>query len=200
MAKADSVHSTPRLNTSATRRRFLSQSAGMAAGGAILALATIPPAAAVAAPTRPAAKSEAIYGLIEDHKAAFAAEDAAIRRYSELEEAIPEERRRGDTSAWEVIEVATDDPQWTAACHAYNDATLKVDQIAIEMLEAPISSYEGLAAVMGYAGEHIAAGNRWPCDLEGDGIAGREGCLYDWETALLVKAASTMRQLNAVAS
>jgi hypothetical protein len=40
MTQADSVHSTPRLNTSATRRRFLSQSAGMAAGGAILALAT----------------------------------------------------------------------------------------------------------------------------------------------------------------
>ena len=50
MIEADSVHSTPPTNTSATRRRFLSQSAGMAAGGAILALATIPPAAAASAP------------------------------------------------------------------------------------------------------------------------------------------------------
>src|SRR5450759_4733104 len=50
MTQADSVHSTPPTNTSATRRRFLSQAAGMAAGGTALALATIPPASAASAP------------------------------------------------------------------------------------------------------------------------------------------------------
>jgi hypothetical protein len=52
MDQADRVHSTPRLNTpisqshpldATSRRRFLSNAAGIAAGGAALALA-IPPA------------------------------------------------------------------------------------------------------------------------------------------------------------
>ena len=200
MQEADSVHSTPPTNTSATRRRFLSQSAGMAAGGAILALATIPPAPAVAAPPRAAAKSEAIFSLIKDHRAAIASKDVALRYYLGLEEAIPKEQRRGSMFRWEATEVATDDPRWTAACHACKDASLRADQIAIDMLDSPISSAEGLAALISYAGEHIAAGHLWPRDLEGDGIAGREGCLCDWEVALLVKAASTMRQLNSVTS
>jgi hypothetical protein len=50
MTQADSVHSTPRINTSATRRRFLSNAAGVVAGGAVLALATIPPTSAAIAP------------------------------------------------------------------------------------------------------------------------------------------------------
>src|SRR5471032_3525377 len=45
MTQADRVHSTPPTNTSATRRRFLSTTAALAAGSAALALA-IPPALA----------------------------------------------------------------------------------------------------------------------------------------------------------
>jgi hypothetical protein len=200
MAQVDSENSTA-LPADPTRRRFLSNAAGVAAGGTVLALATIPPAPAAVALTGAAAKPEAIFGLIEDHRTAIVSEDVAWRYYSRLEEAIPAEQRRGSTIfRWEVTEVATDDPRWTAACHACGDAALKADQIAIDMLDAPISSAEGLGALMSYAGEHIAAGHLWPRDLEGDRIAGREGCLCDWETALLVKAASTMRQLNAVTS
>src|ERR1035437_4042843 len=102
MTQADSVHSMPPINTSATRRRFLSQSAGMAAGGAILALATIPPASTADAPRRAAAKPERIFGLIEDHKAAIATEHEASNRHSELEVAIPEKRRRGEVFGWKV--------------------------------------------------------------------------------------------------
>jgi hypothetical protein len=52
MAQATNVQST---NTPAvpTRRRFLSTAAGIAAGGTVLALATIPPALAAAAPAGP---------------------------------------------------------------------------------------------------------------------------------------------------
>ena len=39
MPKADRVLSTPPTNTSATRRRFLANAAGIAAGGTVLALA-----------------------------------------------------------------------------------------------------------------------------------------------------------------
>jgi hypothetical protein len=64
MPKADSVLSTPPTNTpisqvdATSRRRFLSQAAGVTAGGAVLALATIPPApAAAAAPSAISAKN-----------------------------------------------------------------------------------------------------------------------------------------------
>src|SRR5258708_30670117 len=49
MAEVNSENSTA-VPAVSTRRRFLSQAAGVAAGGTALALATIPPAAAVAAP------------------------------------------------------------------------------------------------------------------------------------------------------
>jgi hypothetical protein len=201
MAQADSNNSTV-TPAARTRRRFLSQVASVAAGGTVLALATVPPRPALAAQEGAAGKTEAIFGLIEDHKAAIAAEHTAMTYYGDLEETIPEHLRRGDMFCFEVTEVASDDPRWTAACHRYNDASINADQIAIEMLEVPILSHEGLAAVMAYAGEHIGAGYLWPDGLDADevGIVGREGCLCDWETALLVKAASTMRQLNAVAS
>ncbi len=44
-----------------TRRRFLSRAAGVAAGGAVLALATIPPASA-------ADVSDPVFDLIASHK------------------------------------------------------------------------------------------------------------------------------------
>jgi hypothetical protein len=56
MTRADSVLSTPPTNTpmsqtdATSRRRFLSQAAGVAAGGAVLALTTIPPALSANAP------------------------------------------------------------------------------------------------------------------------------------------------------
>jgi hypothetical protein len=77
-----------------TRRRFLSQAAGVAAGGTVLALATVPPQRALAAQEGAAGKTEPIFGLIEDHKAAIAAEHAAMTSYGDLEETIPEHLRR----------------------------------------------------------------------------------------------------------
>jgi hypothetical protein len=49
MAQADSNISIP-ASVDPTRRRFLSNAAGIAAGGTVLALATVPPAPAIAAP------------------------------------------------------------------------------------------------------------------------------------------------------
>ena len=67
MTQADRVHSTPPTNTPAdlTRRRLLSRAAGVAAGSTVLALATIPPASAAAAPASPL---DPVFALIADHK------------------------------------------------------------------------------------------------------------------------------------
>jgi hypothetical protein len=79
MTKANRVHSTPPTNTPVdpTRRRILSQAAGIAAGGAALALA-IPPARAADDP---------VFALIEAHRAADVALEATLAEKSRLEEA-----------------------------------------------------------------------------------------------------------------
>jgi hypothetical protein len=96
--------------------------------------------------------------------------------------------------ACEVTEVSTDDPRWTAACHRFNDAFQKSDEIACAMLDAPITSLEGLAALMAYAGEKAERGYLWP-----EGIVNDTGDDQprDWERWVLMKAAATMRQLRA---
>jgi hypothetical protein len=74
MTQADRVHSTPPTNTSAntplsSRRRFLVQAAGVAAGGATLGMALPLPA--------PAATPDPIFAVIEKHKALTVPFDAA---------------------------------------------------------------------------------------------------------------------------
>jgi hypothetical protein len=180
-----------------TRRAFLSQAAGVAAGGAVLALATIPPTLAVAAPAGTAAKPDPILTLIADHKAAIAATDDAMHHYGLMEESISEDQRQGDMSGGEVTEVATDDPRWTAACHRFNEAFRKSDEIALAMLDAPISSLEGLAALMAYAGEHTLQGLLFPEGIIDDTLDEKP---RDWIEWVLIKAATTVRQLCPVVS
>jgi hypothetical protein len=98
MAQANSDNSTP-MPAVSTRRRFLSQAAGVAAGGTVLALATIPPASAAAAP---AGLADPVFSLIEAHRTASALHSAALREQARLEEA-------GDPRASEVAD---------APCHA----------------------------------------------------------------------------------
>jgi hypothetical protein len=66
-----------------TRRRFLSQAAGIAAGGTALALATGSPRPAAAAPTSPL---DPVYGLIEAHRQAQSAHIIALEEQSRLEQ------------------------------------------------------------------------------------------------------------------
>jgi hypothetical protein len=64
MAQADSNISIPAF-VDPTRRRLLSQAAGVAAGATVLALATVPPAPAAAAPASPL---DPVFALIAAHK------------------------------------------------------------------------------------------------------------------------------------
>jgi hypothetical protein len=74
MTQADSVLSTPPINTPTTRRRFLSASAGLAAGGAAAVLAISPAGAA----------HDPIFALIEKHKALDEALAATFREKSRV--------------------------------------------------------------------------------------------------------------------
>src|SRR5882724_7955608 len=63
-SRADSENSTA-MPAGSTRRSFLSTAAGVAAGGAVLALAAIPPVSAAAAP---AGSPDPIFAMIVRHK------------------------------------------------------------------------------------------------------------------------------------
>ncbi len=64
-----------------TRRRFLSQAAGVAAGGTVLALATIPPAPAADAP---ASALDPVFALISAHRNGGAIVKAIEAEHSRL--------------------------------------------------------------------------------------------------------------------
>jgi hypothetical protein len=133
MAKADSVHSTPPTNTPTTRRRFLSASAGLVAVGASLTLAT-PPAGA---------SEDPIFGLIEAHRKASAAHDAALVEQNRLEQI-------GDPEADWITE---------APCHAAMDAFH-------DLIETPPKTLAGLQAWSRYL-EEIGNVEAWMFEEEG---------------------------------
>ncbi|MGY4281228.1 hypothetical protein ACVWXO_000448 [Bradyrhizobium sp. LM2.7] len=93
MAQVNPEISTPTPAVS-TRRHFLSQAAGVAASGAVLSLATNPPAAAMVAPSGALASPEIdpIFALISRHRAEEQAYEAALMARDELD--IPEEFNR----------------------------------------------------------------------------------------------------------
>jgi|ERR1700680_1780661 hypothetical protein len=66
-----------------TRRRFLSQAAGVAAGGAVPALAIIPPASVLAAP---AGLPDPVFSLIAAHRTARAAYLVALAEHTRLDQ------------------------------------------------------------------------------------------------------------------
>jgi hypothetical protein len=95
MTQADSVHSTPPTNSpvNTTRRRFLSQAAGVTVGGTLLALETVSATADAASPMAALASSDVdpIFALIEDYRAAASAVPAAAAEYSRREEMLIEQ-------------------------------------------------------------------------------------------------------------
>ena len=100
MTQIDRVYSTPPTNTpishpvdAPSRRRFLSTAASAAAGGTVLALATVSASAGSAAPVAALASGEPdpIFSLIEDYRAAAKAVTSAATDLSRREEMLIEQ-------------------------------------------------------------------------------------------------------------
>jgi hypothetical protein len=92
MAQAESNHTTiphgaPPVDP--TRRRFLSQAAGVAAGSAVLAVATIPPASAATAPASALASGEPdpVFDLIASHKKIMGTVNAIAAEINQADQA-----------------------------------------------------------------------------------------------------------------
>ena len=114
MTRADRVLSTPTTNTpvDTSRRRFLSQAAVGAAGGAALGVALPLPGPAGASERVP----DPILAAIELHKLAAAATLAAHKRYSAFEEKLSanerlqrDSRLENETRRGEEIETALEE-------------------------------------------------------------------------------------------
>jgi hypothetical protein len=154
MPKADSVLSTPPANTrisqvdATSRRRFLSQAAGVAAGGSVLALATITPAPAAGAPASaldaanasPALRAATIaldeaHGRMKEARAAF---DAADKLPEEWQRLNPEPTGRRAIKRWNRREreyrYSVTMPPWEAVLTAEDD--FREAKIAVAKIDA----------------------------------------------------------------
>ena len=191
MTQADSVHSTPPLNTSVhndtTRRRFLCQAAAVAAGGAALGMALPLPVSAGGAEQVP----DPILAAIETHKAAVVEAVAAHARFAALENRLADngrlqyERRTDDeTRRGKEIEAARD-----AAWEAETDA-------ANVLLDTDLTTLAGVVALLVYARDHDAANDSigWPTDYVDVNSAVSER--RTWEQSLIVRLAATCPELT----
>jgi hypothetical protein len=177
MTRADRVHSTPPTNTpisqvdATSRRRFLSQAAGVAAGSAVLALATVSTTADAAAPVAALAPSgvDPILEAIEAHKAARATWLEWVYRHMDLEDELPEEKRRSNIDVWEEIIIVADDPRWIEAERESRRASDLETDAAVVLLNVQPTTQAGILALLKYAVEADTDGEGWPRDLISDG-------------------------------
>jgi hypothetical protein len=147
MAQVNSENSTD-APVVQSRRRFLSQAAGVAAGGTVLALATIPPVSAVAAPASPLdaanaspALRAAVIALGEAHdrlKEARAAFDAADKLPEEWRRSNPEPTGRRAIKRWNRREreyrYSVTMPPWQAVIASEDD--FREAQMAVAKIDA----------------------------------------------------------------
>jgi hypothetical protein len=142
MPKAEIVLSTTPTNTPTSRRGFLGGTAAALAAGTAVNVAAL-------VATRPAAAaSDPILAAIEAHKAAWAAEDEAQKRFSAFEDELADnqrlqyERRTADeTRRGRELEAARD--------AAFN----REGAAAIALLGVPVTTLPGLLALL----QHVRA-------------------------------------------
>jgi hypothetical protein len=186
MTQADRVLSTPPTNTpvDTSRRRFLSQAAVVAAGGAALGVALPLPLTAESAER----VSDPIYAAIESHKAAVAAGEAAHDRYMALEEELHRNGRlrRPDRTKDETRRADEIEEELQCAHRAEGAA-------AIALLGADVTTLAGLMTLLAYVQKYDddTYGEGWPDGLYDDSIEGTR-C---WHHYLVAKLANALPEL-----
>jgi hypothetical protein len=152
MDQAKSVLSTPPTNTSAaSRRSFLVQAAGAAAGGATLGVSLpLPTLPAAAAAQSSNAEADPIFAAIEAHRRAIAAHNDAVCAESALEQSLPRDRRRSRITASEENIVENDDPRWLDAIRVRWVAANTMDDLAIDLLNVMPTTTGGVEALLRY--------------------------------------------------
>jgi len=152
-----------------SRRRFLAQAAGVAAGGAALGMALPPPVSAGDSERVP----DPILAAIERHRRAYREWMAGFGE-DEIEAAVPSSRRHSSLvdalhghPDWQV---EGDDPRWIAhienACRTDNEHYLA----AMELVSFDTISFSGAVALLEYVASVEAKDPEgWPDFRDDDG-------------------------------
>jgi hypothetical protein len=166
MIQADSVHSTPPTNTPAvhSRRGFLTQAAGVVAGGAALGMAIPLPAPAAT----PQGVPDPILEAIEAHKAARATWLEWVCRHSDLEQELPKEKRQSNIDVWEEVIIFADDPRWIEAERELKRTSDLETDAAVVLLNVQPTTQAGILALLNYAVAADTDGEGWPDSLQSD--------------------------------
>lgn len=173
---SDRVHGTTPTNTSATtdqssRRGFLVQAAGIAAGSAALG-ATLPlPPAAIAHGSDP----DPIFGAIEAHRRAATAHNDALNVESHLDESLSDEQKSAV-------------PRWRAAIEATWKASRTMDDVAIELLTTELTTVAGIEALLRYFADRDEG-------LFPGGVCNDDGSEETFDTELIRHAADALRKI-----
>jgi hypothetical protein len=179
-----------------SRRGFLSQAASVAVGGAVLALGTVPPRPAMAAPASPLAAANAspatadpIFAAIEAHRAAHAVVCTAVDTVSAREVHLREEGKRMGTPERD------DDAQLQEHEAILSLAFRAEDVAACVLVDERPTTMAGVMALLQYAITADIDGEGWPSDLVSD-----DGDERSWQFFLLTSLVEVLPGLVPVAS
>jgi hypothetical protein len=118
--------------------------------------------------------ADPIFAAIEAHRSAVEAYVQAVAAHNELEESLPQERRRSVINAHERKIVETDDPRWIEAELQIDRLGDAMEEAAITILESEPATPQAAAAVLRYMVDHIdrhyGLSMGWPDGLIWDGV------------------------------
>jgi hypothetical protein len=166
----------------------------VAAGGTVLARATIPPASAAAAPIAALAASgvDPIFPAIEAHKTARATWIEWVYRHSDLEDELPKEKRRSWADMYEEKIFETDDSCWIE-CERAVARTMNAEiDAAVVLVDVRPTTQAGICALLQYAHAIDTDGEAWPRELQSD-----DGKITrPWEYFLIESVAGALAKLS----
>jgi hypothetical protein len=121
-------------------------------------VATLP---ALAAPA--AASFDNTLSRIADHCSCVLKLGEILNEGAELEESLPEDRRRAYSIHNRGTDIGVnDDPRWTANQAAYWTAQDRLDELAWSFVDRPPTTIAGASALLAYANEREEEGYEWP--------------------------------------
>jgi hypothetical protein len=144
-----------------TRRGFLSKAAGVAAGSAVLAMASSSPAPAMTLQGVP----DPILEAIEGHRAAYAVFAAEVSRNGKLDAELSIDRMRSTINRWESTIVKTDDPRWIESETELARTSEAETDAAIKLVDVRPTTAAGIIALLEYVLLCERRGDGWPDGL-----------------------------------
>jgi hypothetical protein len=173
-----STHSQEIVMSPLNRRLFL----GAAAASAIVSpsIASVP---------------DPIFAAIEAHRELDRSLTAVLTEAGRLEDTLPEGLRETSLNLYEdPIIVETDSPEWIRTEKAAMAAHIALHDAEVELAGVVPTTMAGVVAILRYAEEYVAPGNRWPMNGE---LLDDDGESRSWEILVMRNCANALAKLSA---